>query len=141
MAVIDVGLDRARHPSDRDVRDLAVQSLPSQGVHCRARARNASLGVDARRKQPANTLPMWSRMIDLSITGRAFGDLTALRPDGKDQWGLTMWLCLCACGEHWRVRRSDLMGGNTTSCGCRRIRVARELVGVINSRKRREMTS
>ncbi len=77
------------------------------------------------------------RTVDLSIAGRSFGDLLALRPDGKDQWGLTMWRCLCVCGEYSRVRRYDLLRGATTSCGCKRVLSSRALMLAMNKRRER----
>lgn len=59
-----------------------------------------------------------SRVSDL--TGQKFGRLTATGYAGRDAHGKTRWTCECECGTTTVVRRSHLLTGNTTSCGCRR---------------------
>jgi hypothetical protein len=58
------------------------------------------------------------------LTGKVFGKLTVLKqtedyitPKGKH---MAMWLCECDCEEHNHVcvTRSNLVSGNTQSCGC-----------------------
>ncbi len=58
------------------------------------------------------------RFID--IEGKPFGLLTAVRPDGKDKFGLTFWLCKCVCGKEKRIRVTSLIrpARPTRSCGC-----------------------
>ena len=61
-----------------------------------------------------------TRKIDFSILGEEFGELTVIklsnyRP-GKD----TYWECKCSrCGSIKPFPKSNLMSGNTNSCGCR----------------------
>ena len=59
-----------------------------------------------------------------NLTGRKFGKLTVLKqvedyisPKGKH---IAMWLCECDCESHNQlcVTRSNLISGNTQSCGC-----------------------
>ena len=62
-----------------------------------------------------------SKFIDL--TGEKFGKLTALeldkeRSDNKNK----IWKCQCECGNVVFVRREHLRNGNTTSCGCIKIK-------------------
>lgn len=53
----------------------------------------------------------------LDITGKRYGRLTAVRyvytRNGKQYWE-----CLCDCGNSCIVRKDQLKGGNTSSCGC-----------------------
>lgn len=62
-----------------------------------------------------------------NLAGRRFGLLVAQTrvPFAIDQFRNAMWLCVCDCGEQSRVRASDLVSGNSTSCGCRRHRFAK----------------
>tara|TARA_S200002703_G_scaffold146590_1_gene141746 strand:- start:68 stop:427 length:360 start_codon:yes stop_codon:yes gene_type:complete len=62
------------------------------------------------------------RKVDLSIIGEEFGYLTVVglsekRPEkGTD----TLWDCHCSiCGNTKPIRRSNIVSGNTNSCGCR----------------------
>jgi hypothetical protein len=56
-----------------------------------------------------------------SLVGERFGILTVVaksaihRPDRESGWE-----CLCDCGARAVVRRSNLLSGNTKSCGCLR---------------------
>lgn len=55
------------------------------------------------------------------ITGMRFGSLVAIKPIGrKGAPGnyKRLWLCLCDCGNYIKVTLSDLVSGNTQSCGC-----------------------
>lgn len=53
-----------------------------------------------------------------NITGKKFGKLTAVKVFGKSASGKYLWLCKCECGGEKIVSRSDLVTGNTISCGC-----------------------
>lgn len=53
------------------------------------------------------------------ITGRQFGRLLALRVIGK-AGRENVWACACECGVVVNVRISNLMSGNTSSCGCKK---------------------
>jgi hypothetical protein len=55
-------------------------------------------------------------MIDLS--GRIFGRLTVIEYKGRSKSKKTLWLCHCECGKEKTVVGSNLVSGNTTSCGC-----------------------
>ncbi len=60
-----------------------------------------------------------SKIIDL--TGKVFGNLTALERVGKDQkYRNALWKCSCACGSVVVVRSVCLNNGHTKSCGCER---------------------
>lgn len=61
-----------------------------------------------------------AKKIDYSIIGEEFGELTVLGlskyRNGKD----TYWDCLCSRCENIKpIPRSNLVSGNTNSCGCR----------------------
>lgn len=50
------------------------------------------------------------------LSGMKFGELTAIKPDGK-VFGYISWSCLCSCGNLVSVRSSYLVSGHTRSCG------------------------
>lgn len=52
----------------------------------------------------------------LNLTGQRFGKLTARREAGVQKKNL-LWECECDCGNVVNVFRSNLVSGNTTSCG------------------------
>lgn len=53
------------------------------------------------------------------LTGQRFGRLTVLSYDGNDGKN-SYWLVQCDCGKpSFRVQRSALITGATTSCGCK----------------------
>lgn len=51
------------------------------------------------------------------ITGQPFGRLTVREFVGRRS-GSSVWRCECECGGIVDVRRSNLISGNTRSCGC-----------------------
>lgn len=53
-----------------------------------------------------------------NLTGQRFGQLVALREFGSAKSGME-WLCRCDCGNEVVVARSNLVSGNTRSCGCK----------------------
>lgn len=65
------------------------------------------------------------KLIDL--TGQRFGRLTVTRLVGKDKNQNRIWECLCDCGNEVTVRAINLKQGGTTSCGCYRKEIQREL--------------
>lgn len=52
------------------------------------------------------------------ITGNKYNKLTALRHINKGEKGLSIWECLCECGEKKMVVQGDLTSGSVKSCGC-----------------------
>lgn len=60
------------------------------------------------------------------LTNQKFGRLTALRTNGKNKKGNYLWLCQCECGSEKTIASSDLLTGNSTSCGCYAIEGRRE---------------
>ena len=64
-----------------------------------------------------------------NITGQRFGKLIALRETepGTSRSGVSIsrWLCRCDCGRELVVRKNNLTGRVTRSCGCLRSQKAR----------------
>lgn len=54
------------------------------------------------------------------LTGQMFGHLTVIEIAGKRKSGEVMWLCQCDCGKQATVLVTNLLRGNSTSCGCMR---------------------
>lgn len=54
------------------------------------------------------------------LTGRQFGELTAIRRAENDKNGRVCWVCRCSCGKECTVQALKLKSGHTRSCGCRR---------------------
>lgn len=52
------------------------------------------------------------------ISNQKFGRLLALIPTNEREFRCPVWVCLCDCGNIYKVRSTSLMGGNTKSCGC-----------------------
>lgn len=57
--------------------------------------------------------------------GKRYGRLLVLKRVGRDKWKTTCYECICDCGVTKIIRATNLVRGNTRSCGCLR----RELVG------------
>jgi hypothetical protein len=56
----------------------------------------------------------------IDLVGREFGRLTVIRRDGSDHRAKALWFCKCACGVECTKVGSDLISGETKSCGCLR---------------------
>lgn len=55
----------------------------------------------------------------LNLMGQTFGRLTVLNETAfRTNGGHILWECLCECGTRTRVVGSNLVSGNTQSCGC-----------------------
>lgn len=59
----------------------------------------------------------------LKITGKRFAMLTAMNPTALRVRGKVVWLFKCDCGNETSVGASQVINGNTRSCGC--IKLAR----------------
>lgn len=59
----------------------------------------------------------------LDLSGKRFGKLIAIRPQGCNRQGNAMWACLCDCGNTAVVNSQNLKNGHTKSCGCRKSEV------------------
>lgn len=58
------------------------------------------------------------RKMNPSVVGKRFGRLLALREWGRDSNAQVRILCQCDCGNQSIPYRSNLIRGDTTSCGC-----------------------
>lgn len=52
------------------------------------------------------------------LAGKRFGRLAAIEAAGKNRQKNYVWRCLCDCGHEVVVSSSNLIRGNTQSCGC-----------------------
>lgn len=52
------------------------------------------------------------------ITGQRFGQLIAVKKNGKDKRGEVLWECICDCGQKKIVQGGHLRSGHSKSCGC-----------------------
>lgn len=70
------------------------------------------------------------------LTGRKFGELTAIKYCGNMHW-----ICRCSCNNIKIVRSGNLLNGSTNSCGCKtnelRINTLIDKYGEISSSKAR----
>lgn len=55
------------------------------------------------------------------LTGRRFGKLVVVGPSYKKGGYRMFTMCKCDCGRSREFRESNLISGNSTSCGCHRI--------------------
>lgn len=51
-------------------------------------------------------------------TGQRYGKLTVVRINHDNQGRRTRWDCVCDCGNEKTVKSTNLISGNTKSCGC-----------------------
>ena len=67
------------------------------------------------------TVKDYEKKIRKDITGQVFGQLTVLSLHRqKVGTGETYWLCRCACGKEVIAKRTVLVSGSRSSCGCMR---------------------
>jgi hypothetical protein len=52
------------------------------------------------------------------LSGQRFGNLIAIKPTAARRQKKVIWECLCDCGKTVFVSCTDLLTGNTRSCGC-----------------------
>lgn len=50
--------------------------------------------------------------------GRTFGRWTVTSEAGRNERGLLVWVCRCACGTERTMRTANLATGASVSCGC-----------------------
>ncbi len=55
------------------------------------------------------------------LRNKTFGYLTVIEPTEKRHRKDIVWLCRCKCGKEVEIPAVLLKGGNTTSCGCRKL--------------------
>ena len=61
-------------------------------------------------------------MKSIDLTGQSFGELTVIEEDLSVKDKRKHWTCKCSCGSKISVRSNSLRTGNTSSCGCSRLR-------------------
>lgn len=54
------------------------------------------------------------------MTGKIYGDLTVIKFSHYDKKRNSYWLCKCSCGKEKIVRRTHLISGGVSSCGCQK---------------------
>lgn len=74
------------------------------------------------------------------LTGRKFGELTALRIDWEKTKAShsTYWICKCSCGSEKSYIASNLTRNHTTSCGCKTNSMKHKTHGMSNTRLYKE---
>lgn len=55
----------------------------------------------------------------IDVAGRRFGRLVAIKRTGETNTEGNIWECKCDCGGEIRTTTRNLIGGRTTSCGCK----------------------
>lgn len=60
------------------------------------------------------------KLIDL--VGKKFNKLTVKSRASSTRSGMTMWVCVCDCGNETKVGAKHLKEGKQKSCGCHRLR-------------------
>lgn len=80
-------------------------------------------------------------MRGIDLTDQKFGLLKCIKrvedhiePNGRK---IRMWLCECECGRCVTVNTGNLRSGHITSCGCKRVDVARKKATKHGQRKSR----
>lgn len=63
----------------------------------------------------------------LNLTGLSLGKLTVISRAESDRRGQSRWLCRCECGTEKIINGKSLRRGETTSCGCWRREINRQL--------------
>jgi len=58
------------------------------------------------------------------LTGKRFGNLTALELVGRTRWRASEWLCICDCGTSKIFSARILKTGDAVSCGCLHAQIA-----------------
>lgn len=57
----------------------------------------------------------------VDLVGRVFGRLVVIARSGSNARKRAIWLCRCACGTECTKVSSDLLSGDSNSCGCLRL--------------------
>ncbi|MGI4787926.1 MAG: hypothetical protein ACRYFS_03645 [Janthinobacterium lividum] len=63
----------------------------------------------------------------INLTGQKFGWLEVLEMASERRHAKIVWLCKCECGNLHKVTSNSLRSGETKSCGCWRVKIAKEL--------------
>ncbi len=57
-------------------------------------------------------------MKKVDLTGKVFGRWTVIGDSGERRNKKVVWSCVCQCGTHKMVVGSNMVNGNSKSCGC-----------------------
>lgn len=60
------------------------------------------------------------------LRGKTFGRLTVLEPVGRSNQRQVIWKSICACGQFSVTPSTNLLSGDTRSCGCLNREIARK---------------
>lgn len=63
------------------------------------------------------------------LVGQRFGSLAVIEDSGTRYCGGVVWRCKCDCGNEKLVSASNLVSGQTKSCGCSRKKWKKDLTG------------
>jgi 5-methylcytosine-specific restriction endonuclease McrA len=62
--------------------------------------------------------PLYRESLQVDLTRKHFGKLTAIERVGKAAQSKAIWLFQCDCGEAATLVADNVQSGNTQSCGC-----------------------
>ncbi len=65
------------------------------------------------------------------LTGNRYGRLTVVKPQGRNKYGKSLFLCKCDCGKEILTLGNSLQCGRTKSCGCFRIEKSLDKVNAL----------
>ena len=68
-----------------------------------------------------NTKSCGHKKIRKNLLNQKFGLLTVIEDCGNDEKGNSIWKCLCECGNIKIIKGTNLVSGNTISCGCKKM--------------------
>lgn len=67
------------------------------------------------------------------MIGKRFGHLVVIDESESKRYSngekVRMWLCRCDCGTEKAINQAHLISGNSTSCGCKKVRHVADLTG------------
>jgi hypothetical protein len=61
-----------------------------------------------------------------NLINKKFNRLVVIKRKGSDKYKNILWICRCDCGKTSIVSSNSLNSGNTKSCGCLKIEIAKE---------------
>lgn len=96
-------------------RELEKQGYAQQTIESHIKCVNGYLAFEGRKD-----LKYVNPSFD-DLTGKQFGNLTVVELTNERKRRYCVWRCRCSCGKEKNVSSGDLVSGNTTSCGCRKI--------------------
>ncbi|WP_252227992.1 AP2 domain-containing protein [Clostridium sp. ZBS3] len=82
-----------------------------------------------------------AKRIDLNLIGRTFSRLLVIDYASKGKYGHNQFKCVCKCGNKLIVTASNLLSGNTKSCGCLNIEKCTSRINGEYARKRNKESS